>query len=68
MVRARLDREHIPFDEVKLDLPENAEILASLKRILEREIIQTPIIRYAGEYRTIAGLHDIIDAYQKENA
>lgn len=65
IVRDRLDAAGIPFTEVKLDLPENAEVLANLKRTLEREIIQTPLIRYAGKYHTLVDLTSIITNYKE---
>lgn len=65
VVKKRLEREGIPFTEVVLDLPENAEYLAELKRRLERETISTPLIQYGTEYRQIDGLTDIISTYKE---
>lgn len=62
--KRRLDREGIPYASV--DLTEDAEALADLKRSLGVEIIQTPMFRFAGGLHTIASLPEIIEKYQEE--
>lgn len=67
-VKKRLDAAGIPFEEVILDLPENAEYLATLKRRLEREIIQTPLIQFGSKFGTIADLTQIVADYKAQAA
>lgn len=65
VAKNRLKAAGIPFDEV--DLSEDAEALARLKRTLEVAKVNTPVIHYAGKHGTIADLTQIIEKYQKEH-
>jgi glutaredoxin len=66
--KRRLDSEGIPYDEVILDLPENAEYLADLKRRREVDIINVPLIQYGSTYRQMDGLRTIIDTYREDHS
>lgn len=67
-VKRRLDSLGIPYDEVLLDLPENADYLAELKRRRESDMISTPLIQYGTTFRQIDGLSDIIRDYEGDRA
>ena len=65
VAKNRLTAAGVPFDEIDLSVDEEA--LARLKRTLDVPKVTTPVIHYAGEHHTIAGLTGIINAY-KENS
>ncbi|WP_217181622.1 glutaredoxin family protein [Streptomyces sp. AC495_CC817] len=65
VAKKRLDAEGIPYEDI--DLSENPETLDRLKRQFGVPKIQTPLIHYAGEYHTIAGLTNIIAKYKETN-
>lgn len=65
VAEARLKAAGITPKKVVLDLPENAERLAELKRIRETDIINVPLIQYGTTYRQIDGLTDIINQHKE---
>lgn len=68
VAKKRLGAAGIPFEEVVLDLPENAEVLAELKRRLEREKIPTPLIQFGTQFGQINDLTQVIADYQAQAA
>lgn len=64
--KKRLDAAGVPFTEINIE--EDAEALARLKQHLGVPKVTTPVIRYAGEHHTIAGLTDIINRYKAQEA
>lgn len=68
VAKKRLGAAGIPFEEVVLDLPENAEVLAGLKRRLERDKIPTPLIQFGTHFAQIDELSQIMADYQAQSS
>ena len=58
VAKKRLDAEGIAYNPV--DLTEAPEVLASLKKRLDRPQIQTPLFEWRGELSDMTALRDII--------
>lgn len=66
--KKRMDAAGIPYTEVILDLPENADYLADLKRRLERDIISTPLIQLGTKFGGMSELTQIMADYRSQEA
>lgn len=62
VVKARLKARGVPFEEV--DLTTNPKALADLKRRKGVDIIQTPVLEFAGDLFQIDSLAGIIRAHE----
>lgn len=65
VAKNRLKAAGVPFDEI--DLSEDDEALARLKRTLDVPKVNTPVIHYAGKHGTIADLTQIITDYKEHH-
>lgn len=65
MVERRLTAAGIPFEKLVLDLPENAEHLAELKRRLETDIITVPLLQWGSRLENLTGLSTLITDYKE---
>lgn len=61
-MKARFKAQGVPFEEV--DLTTNPERLADLKRRKGTDVIQTPILEFAGDLYNISALAHIVRAHE----